>query len=296
MNIINKIYNTDCLLGLRKLPDECVDCCITSPPYFNLRDYGISGQIGLEDSPKDYLSRLVEVFVEVLRVLKSTGTLWLNIGDSYAGSGKGAGKYPKNASRYKQGSNKGTLGVTANFSTSEGYKAKDLIGIPWQLAFALRDAGYYLRQDIIWHKPNPMPESVTDRCVKSHEYIFLLSKSPKYYFDYEAIQEAAVSVYDKRAGQGRFEYGGKRMEGGDKTKTKWTTQLCHNYGQTKQTRCLDDTRKSRPQRAFRHFSCRIDKALCFIWMSDRRSHIRPIYGIRNHCRCGGIAPQKIFRF
>lgn len=214
MELRNQIYNMDCLQGLRELPDNCVDCCITSPPYFNLRDYGTAGQIGLEDTPEAYIARLTEVFAEVLRVLKPTGTLWLNIGDSYAGSGKGAGKYPDNARRYKQGTNKGTLGVATNYLVSDGYKAKDLIGIPWQLAFALRSIGYYLRQDIIWCKPNPMPESVTDRCVKAHEYIFLLSKSKKYYFDYKAIQEDAVSVNDRRAGKGRFEYNGKRMAGG----------------------------------------------------------------------------------
>lgn len=290
MELRNKIYNMDCLQGLREMPDCCVDCCITSPPYFNLRDYGTSGQIGLEDTPERYLERLTEVFAEVLRVLKPTGTLWLNIGDSYAGSGKGAGKYPDNARRYKQGTNKGTLGAATNYLVSDGYKAKDLIGIPWQLAFALRSLGYYLRQDIIWHKPNPMPESVTDRCVKSHEYIFLLSKSNKYYFDHKAIQEDAVSTGDRRANKGRFEYNGKRMAGGGyEAKAQRPAQLCYDNGQTQQTRRLDGAGKSGLQRAFRCLSYRTDTALCPGWLSGRRPGIRPLYGIRNHGGSGSHA-------
>ncbi len=186
----NTIYNIDCLVGLRSLPDNSVDCCVTSPPYFNLRDYGVAGQIGLEETPEVYIQRLVEVFREVRRVLKLTGTLWINIGDSYAGSGKGAAKYPE-SSGAKQLSNAGMVGAVATVKKFAGYKAKDLIGIPWMLAFALRADGWYLRQDIIWAKPNPMPESVRDRCTKSHEYIFLLSKSRRYYFDYAAIARPA---------------------------------------------------------------------------------------------------------
>ena len=171
----NIIYNMDCLEGLKSLPDNCVDCCITSPPYFGLRDYGVAGQIGLEETPEDYVQRLVNVFAEVYRVLKPTGTLWVNIGDSYAGSGKGAWKN-------KQGQKEVYIpspgdALTKMPKTWEGIKPKDLLGIPWLLAFELRRAGWYLRQDIIWHKPNAMPESVTDRCTKSHEYIFLLSKT-----------------------------------------------------------------------------------------------------------------------
>ena len=290
MELRNQIYNMDCLQGLRELPDDCVDCCITSPPYFNLRDYGTAGQIGLEDTPEAYIARLTEVFAEVLRVLKPTGTLWLNIGDSYAGSGKGAGKYPDNARRYKQGTNKGTLGVATNYLVSDGYKAKDLIGIPWQLAFALRSIGYYLRQDIIWCKPNPMPESVTDRCVKDHEYIFLLSKSKKYYFDYKAIQEDAVSVTDRRAGKGRFEYNGKRMAGGGyEAEAQRPAQLCNDNRQTQQTRRMDYTGKGRLQRAFRCLSYRTDTALRPGWLPGGRPGIRPLYGIRNHGSGGGNA-------
>jgi len=192
---LNKIHHTDSLEGLKIVPDNSVDCCVTSPPYYALRDYGVSGQIGLEDSPEDYVNQLVAVFTEVYRVLKPNGTLWLNIGDSYAGSGRGWGGKNDLYSRNIQ--------PLASFATKfskpkklQNYKNKDLIGIPWLLAFALKNAGWYLRQDIIWSKPNPMPESVTDRCTKSHEYLFLLSKSPKYYFDNQSIMEKAA--YDGR--------------------------------------------------------------------------------------------------
>jgi len=166
------------------------DCCVTNPPYYNLRDYGSAGQIGLETTPDDYIARLVEVFTEVRRVLKSEGTFWLNIGDSYAGSGHGYLTELKGI----QASNRGSAYLASKPPTSvpAGLKSKDLIGIPWLLAFALRASGWYLRQDIIWHKPNPMPESVKDRCTKSHEYIFLLTKSAKYYFDNNAIKEPAA--------------------------------------------------------------------------------------------------------
>lgn len=178
--------------------------CVTSPPYFGLRDYGVAGQIGLEPSPAEYVERLVEVFREVRRVLADDGTLWLNLGDSYAGSGRGLGDVKtenrgNHASRGVGGSSEpagfheaarqaGSIG-RAWIKPPEGLKQKDLIGIPWGVAFALQADGWYLRQDIIWHKPNPMPESVRDRCTKAHEYLFLLSKSPRYYYDADAIAE-----------------------------------------------------------------------------------------------------------
>lgn len=184
---INKIYNKNCLDGLKELPDNCIDCCVTSPPYFGLRDYGTDDQIGIEATPELFIQNLTDVFNEVKRVLKPEGTLWLNLGDSYAGSGKGFGD--TRIDKGKQATNQGSIGVEKNpYYTSENIKAKDLIGIPWMAAFALRAAGWYLRQDIIWHKPNPMPESVTDRCTKSHEYIFLMTKSSKYYYDQAAIR------------------------------------------------------------------------------------------------------------
>ena len=157
------ILSGDAAVLLRTLGADSVHCCVTSPPYFNLRDYGASGQLGQEATPEEYIKRLVEVFREVRRVLRPDGTLWLNIGDSYTSGGRKTRDFDK--------------------------KPKDLIGIPWMLAFALRSDGWYLRQDIIWHKPNAMPESVRDRCTKSHEYIFLLSKSERYHFDADAIRE-----------------------------------------------------------------------------------------------------------
>jgi DNA modification methylase len=157
---------------------------------YGLRDYGIEGQIGLEETPEAFINRLVEVFRAVRRVLKPEGTLWLNIGDTYAGGGRGCDSP-------KQQTNKDTVGMPRS-KVPEGCKRKDLIGIPWMLAFALRLDGWYLRQDIIWAKTNPMPESVTDRCTKSHEYIFLLSKSNKYYFDNAAIKEPVADATKKR--------------------------------------------------------------------------------------------------
>jgi DNA modification methylase len=188
----DKIFNTCCLEGLKSLPDCSIDCCVTSPPYYGLRNYGVDGQIGLEESPEEYIEKLVKVFREVRRVLKNDGSLWLNIGDSYAGSGRGRGDINKKGIQQKAS----FVGDFVKPYKINGYKSKDLIGIPWLLAFALRADGWYLRQDIIWHKPNPMPESVTDRCTKSHEYIFLLTKSAKYFFDNEAIKEPAA--YDGR--------------------------------------------------------------------------------------------------
>ena len=205
--MINTIFEGDCIEGMRNIPDQSVNCCVTSPPYFGLRDYGHEGQIGLEETPEQFVAKLVDVFREVKRVLKSDGTLWLNLGDSYAGSGKGAnpdGSVHKSALNGKQGTHKGTTeGLKKPQKAHEiGLKQKDLIGIPWMVAFALRADGWYLRQDIIWHKPNPMPESVTDRCTKSHEYIFLLSKSQKYYYDHEAIKQPMAEVSAARMDRG----------------------------------------------------------------------------------------------
>lgn len=254
----NQVIQGNCLDVLKTLPDGIIDCCVTSPPYYGLRDYGtgiwiggdpncphrrlskysantITGhaqeelagnvgdaiyhavcplcgatrkdeQIGLEETPEEYIEKLTQVFHEVKRVLKDDGTLWLNIGDTYNGAKQGNTETIKHKNVAEQ----------SDFHKSkwDGAKQKDLIGIPWMLAFALRNDGWYLRQDIIWHKPNPMPEPVKDRCVKSHEYIFLLSKKPHYYFDYEAIQEDALCKDDNRGGCGRIEYDGKRKSGG----------------------------------------------------------------------------------
>ena len=185
-----------CLDVLKTLPDESVQTCITSPPYFGLRDYGCDGQIGLESTPDSFVASLVDVFAEVHRVLKKDGTLWLNLGDSY----NGAASNRTGQNGYKDG----RTNRDKRFSTGgiEGLKSKDLIGIPWRVAFALQSYGWYLRQDIIWHKPNPMPESVTDRCTKAHEYIFLLSKSDRYFYDNEAIKEPVSDTSLKRAEYG----------------------------------------------------------------------------------------------
>jgi len=195
---LNKIYTGDCLEWLRQMPDNFIDCCVTSPPYFGLRDYLVAGQIGLEETPELYVAKLVEVFTDVKRVLKKEGTLWLNLGDSYAANGNtrnGEGEI-RNLSTSKFHGGNAHLSQRRTTGKFPNCKPKDLIGIPWMLAFALRADGWYLRQDIIWHKPNPMPESVTDRCTKAHEYIFLLAKSGKYYYDQQAIFEAAN--YDGR--------------------------------------------------------------------------------------------------
>ena len=194
-HLLGKIHNVDCLSGLKTLPDGCINTCVTSPPYFGLRDYGVDGQIGLEPTPQDFVDALVAVFREVKRVLRDDGTVWLNLGDSYAGSGKEAsadGIVRLSEKSKKQITSAGTHEGVFKKTETPGLKPKNLIGIPWRVAFALQADGWYLRQDIIWAKPNPMPESVTDRCTKSHEYIFLLSKGPKYYFDNEAIKEDSV--------------------------------------------------------------------------------------------------------
>jgi len=182
----NQIIQGDVLDCLKNIPDQSVQCVVTSPPYWGLRDYNVNGQLGLESSPEEFVDNLVKVFREIKRVLKDDGTLWLNLGDSYYRSGS------------DQPTQRGLLN-TKDINQRYGFdkkhkkshdvlKSKDLIGIPWKVAFALQADGWYLRQDIIWHKPNPMPESVKDRCTKSHEYIFLLSKSERYYYDADSIK------------------------------------------------------------------------------------------------------------
>ena len=189
---MNKIEFGDCRTTMRKWAAAGIKAqtCVTSPPYYGLRDYGHEGQIGLEETPEEYIKAMVEVFRCVWDVLEDDGTLWLNIGDSYynyrPGTGQRQGKQSIAGQKFSEVENCPKRGLKL-----DGLKEKDLIGIPWMLAFALRADGWYLRQDIIWHKPNPMPESVQDRCTKAHEYIFLMSKSQKYYYDTEAIQEQA---------------------------------------------------------------------------------------------------------
>lgn len=208
---LNKVYLGDSFETIKTFPPEFIDCVVTSPPYYALRDYGIEGQIGLEETPEKYIKKLVSLFREIRRCLKDTGIMFVNIGDSYWGGGWRNAPFSTQSGEIQKGSLGTQCGenmpsLKGNYN---GIKDKDLIGIPWMLAFALRDDGWYLRQDIIWSKPNPMPESVTDRCTKSHEYVFLLSKSKRYYFDYESIQEEAVTQIDPRVGT-REEYNGKR--------------------------------------------------------------------------------------
>ncbi len=191
---LNHIYSGDALNILKSLPSNSVDCGVTSPPYYGLRDYGVKGQTGLEETQDEFINKLVDVFREFRRVLKPEGTLWVNIGDSYVGTGGDRKKPVQNEIFNMQQQNNpkdGRYSRTQRMKENM-LKPKDLIGIPWLLAFALRADGWYLRQDIIWSKPNPMPESVTDRCTKSHEYIFLLSKSQHYYYDAETIKEHCV--------------------------------------------------------------------------------------------------------
>ncbi len=228
---MNKIFFGDCRKTLRELFDLGikVQTCVTSPPYYGLRDYGHEGQIGLEQTPKEYIASMVEVFRCVWDVLKDDGTLWLNIGDSYYNyrPGKGQALIKQSVAN----SDQDLPQICARRGNKlNGLKEKDLIGIPWMLAFALRADGWYLRQDIIWHKPNPMPESMRDRCTKAHEYIFLLSKSQKYFFDSEAIKEQAKTQPTTRdkSGEGyhadypkgdRFS-AGERVWGADGKKNK----------------------------------------------------------------------------
>ena len=209
-----KILHGDCRETLKTLPDSSVHCCVTSPPYFGLRDYGCEDQIGLEQTPDAFVEELVAVFREVKRVLRNDGTLWLNLGDSYAAQRGGTEMPAETLAGGKNGKSKDLSayrgrGFSEKMLTGQesapsrdnpvahrnarafGLKHKDLIGIPWRVAFALQADGWYLRQDIIWHKPNPMPESVQDRCTKAHEYIFLLSKSARYHYDHTAIMEPA---------------------------------------------------------------------------------------------------------
>ncbi|GAB2620041.1 DNA-methyltransferase [Novilysobacter erysipheiresistens] len=190
----------DCIESMRGLPAESVQTCVTSPPYFGLRDYGHDGQIGLEPTPEAFVAKLVEVFREVRRVLRDDGTLWLNLGDSYSTESKWGGSTGGKAAAGLHGADGG-----GRAKARHGIPDKNLLGIPWRVAFALQADGWYLRQDIIWSKPNPMPESVRDRCTKAHEYLFLLSKGPRYHFDADAIAEPLAASSIERLSQPNIE-------------------------------------------------------------------------------------------
>lgn len=189
-----RILIGDCVESMRGMADQSVNCCVTSPPYFGLRDYGVDGQIGLEPTPNEYVAKMIQVSREVRRVLRDDGTLWLNLGDSYSGAGYSNHKNTGGTQREDGGKQRHMTGT--------GLKPKDLIGIPWRVAFALQADGWYLRQDIIWHKPNPMPESVRDRCTKAHEYVFMLSKSARYYYDAAAIKNPPSEALLKQVAEG----------------------------------------------------------------------------------------------
>ncbi len=185
----------DALGHMNQLPDDSVQCCVTSPPYWGLRDYGSDGQIGLERTPEEYVEKLVSVFGEVRRVLREDGTLWLNLGDCYATGGGAVGRSPGGGDQGERFIRAGMINTQPNRMPIPGLKPKNLVGIPWRVAFALQADGWYLRSDIIWHKPNPMPESVRDRPTRAHEYIFLLTKSPLYFYDADAIKSEASTLY-----------------------------------------------------------------------------------------------------
>jgi len=258
MEVSSTILIGDTREQLRTLPAKSIHCCVTSPPYFGLRDYGMEGQLGLEQTPEAYVAAMIEVFREVHRVLRDDATCWLNIGDSYAGSwgnyggknrGKGGQRDITNGSVVKDQTERNGLFLppTANV---QGCKPKDLIGIPWLLAFALRADGWYLRQDIIWRKPSPMPESVTDRCTKSHEYVFLLTKSERYFYDAAAVAEKAEFV-------GTVTFGGpaklaRCVNGQQPSGNEKTTERRENY-LTRNKRSVWTV----PTRCFRgaHFAC-----------------------------------------
>ena len=227
-----RILPGDCRTVLPTLPAGSVQCCVTSPPYYGLRDYGVAGQMGQESSPAEYVADMVALFREVRRVLADDGTLWLNIGDSYANPGHSKG----NPGSGRNSAAKAEIGWVKPYSkTGEGLKNKDLIGIPWEMAFALRADGWYLRSDIIWHKPNPMPESCTDRPTSAHEHVFLFAKRDRYFYDADAIKETATAspravssrskATDKQQLEGRQlngNLGWDRPEMGRNARNVWT--------------------------------------------------------------------------
>lgn len=228
-----QVLNGDALDQLRTLPDESVQCCVTSPPYWGLRDYGVDGQIGLEPTPEAYVARIIPIFREVRRVLRNDGTLWLNLGDTYATKPHGSGssfdpKWPNARDR-----SEGFTSNRTNRPLTLGLKHKDLVGIPWLVAFALRADGWWLRSEIIWHKSNPMPESATDRPTKSHEQVFLLSKSSRYYYDLEAVREPCAGTAHARGTGVNPKAKWKTPDGWDTSKGKGGHGSYHREGREK---------------------------------------------------------------
>ena len=233
-----QILEGDCRETLKTIPEKSVHCCVTSPPYFGLRDYGNDLQIGSEQTPEAFVQELVEVFRDVKRALRDDGTLWLNLGDSYYNYRPGKGQA---IVKQSCASNDQDLPQTCarRGNKLDGLKEKDIIGIPWMVAFALRADGWYLRQDIIWHKPNPMPESVADRCTKAHEYIFLLSKSQNYFYDRMAIAEPAI--YAEQHANKATSWGKKKVDAGVKSNIEQYQQIGVENNKT----CLEGGMKNK---------------------------------------------------
>ncbi len=283
----NRILKGDNLTILKILPDTFVNTCVTSPPYWGLRDYGVTGQLGLEKTPEQYVKKMVEVFHEVRRVLCDNGTLWLNLGDTYAASGFGAGgkSRPLREARVKP----------PKRGLPEGYKPKDLVGIPWRVAFALQADGWYLRSDIIWHKPNPMPESVIDRPTKAHEYIFLLSKCSKYYYDAESIMEDAITNENRPDGIVRdreLDYDSKQKKLRPSVKRGGFNGKTNTIPGREAFRAVREKRNKRsvwtvathpyPEAHFAVFPERLIEPCIKAGSPQGGGHTRSVYGIRNN--------------
>lgn len=217
-------YIGDCRVLLRDLPDACVQTCITSPPYWGLRDYGHDGQIGLEPTPEAFVLELVAVFREVRRVLRDDGTLWLNLGDSYAHDSRGGHSGSSTKLKGRRNASATHRAADKRGGMPTGYKPKDLIGQPWMVAFALRADGWYLRSDIIWHKANPMPEAVTDRPSKCHEYLFLLAKSERYFYDAAAVREPIAGTLH-HGGDTRTQRKASANAAGSRNNESWATSM-----------------------------------------------------------------------
>lgn len=263
-----KILCADALEGLRTLSNDSVSMCVTSPPYYGLRDYGNVGQIGIEDSPEQYIQKLTAIFREVRRVLQPDGTLWLNIADSYAGSGKGIGRKPTHCKHSYQ--IPADSAAAAMPTTWNAIKPKDMIGIPWMLAFALRADGWYLRSDIIWNKINCLPESVKDRPTKSYEHLFLFAKSSRYYYNAAAIMEPTAESSLKTIRS--WSLWSKQIWQIFGTGHQWDRLQRTNAGKShaKQARCLEYQHQLLPHgRTFRYVSGAVGRTLYFGRLSRR---------------------------
>lgn len=225
------IHLGDCRKILKGLPANSVHCCVTSPQYWGLRDYGHEDQIGQEKHPQEFVEKMVLLFRDLRRVLRDDGTLWLNLGDSYATGGGAVGRCPGGGEQGERFLRQGMINTQPNRMKLDGFKPKDLVGIPWRVALALQADGWWLRQDIIWAKPNPMPESVTDRCTKAHEYMFLLTKSERYYFDNQAIQESSITGDDRRpyGSQGAWDMDGRDEAKRPNGKPRTAGNKSHKY-------------------------------------------------------------------